>query len=87
MAFSIGKGDEPSSVTIGSYGPEGNVVPGTPIVWHQLTDLSFWEVNFKNPKIGNILIETKIKKIIVDTGTSYNLVPRNDFNQILDIVF
>ena len=87
MAFSIGKGDEPSSVSIGSYEPEGNVVPGTPIVWHKLTDLAFWEVNFKNPKIGNIPIHTNIQRIIVDTGTSFNLVPPNDYDQILNIIY
>ena len=87
MSFSIGKGDEPSSVTIGDYEAEGNVIPGTPIVWHSLTDDAFWEVNFKNPKIGDTPIHTKIQRIIVDTGTSFNLVPSSDYDQILDIIY
>jgi hypothetical protein len=79
FAFSLGKNDEPSSITIGGYEPVGNVVPGTPIVWHKLVDVDYWSLNFNNPMIGTLEIQTNIKKMIVDTGTSFNLVPANDF--------
>ena len=36
FAFSIGKDNEKSSVTIGGYWEEGNAV--TPIMWHDLAN-------------------------------------------------
>jgi hypothetical protein len=79
FAFSLGKNDEPSSITIGGYEPAGNVIPGTPIVWHKLVDVDYWSLNFDKPTVGSLPIQTKIKKMIVDTGTSFNLVPADDF--------
>ena len=54
FAFSIGQNLEKSTVTIGSYSLEGNVVPNTPIVWHDLMNSAYWTVSFSGARFGDI---------------------------------
>lgn len=84
FAFSIGRGNETSSITIGGYEVEGNAVG--PVVWHELANTAYWTVKFDRPMLGEIDIPTKTKFIIVDTGTSFNLLPPEDFDAVKGMI-
>lgn len=86
FAFSIGQNSEKSTVSIGSYQLDGNVVPGTPIVWHDLTNSAYWTLNFDGASFGNSRIPVTTQSLIVDTGTSYNLMPPKDFDVVKTMV-
>jgi len=40
----------------------------------------FWSMNWSNPKIGDYQLQTTVKSVMADTGTSLNMVPERDFN-------
>ena len=84
FAFSIGKSEEASSVSIGSYDLEqhsdGN------LQWHDLLDTNYWLLPMNNSTIQGVPVKTSATSVIIDTGTSLVLLPENDFASILSIL-
>lgn len=47
--------------------------------WHNLTNNKYWTIGFDGFKVGNKTMKTISTSTIVDTGTSYILIPTTDF--------
>jgi len=58
-----------------SYGQEGGDTENATISWNRLVDSNYWSVNIYGAKVGNYDIRVSSKTAIVDTGTSYLLLP------------
>lgn len=77
--FSIQVGDlyEPSKITIGGYDVEKYAKEN--ITWHNLTNKRYWTIDMDSVKIGEEDLILTTHKVIVDSGTSYLLMPYRDF--------
>ena len=77
--FSIQVGDlfEPSKITIGGYDTEKYAKEN--ITWHELSNKQYWTIDMESVHIGEQEIELSTNKVIVDSGTSYLLMPTDDF--------
>lgn len=80
-AFSIqvGDGDEPSRITIGGYDSEKYAKEN--ITWHALANELYWTINMDNVSLGNETLDIDTRNVIVDSGTSYLLMPTTDFSE------
>jgi cathepsin D len=79
FAFKIGRGQEKSQVEIGGYNLTENSLAGSPLIWHQLINTNYWSIPMINPQINGVAIKTTAKTAIVDTGSSYAVVPPSDY--------
>lgn len=83
FAFKIGRGQEKSQVEIGGYNLTENSLAGSPLMWHQLINTNYWSIPMVNPQINGVALKTTAKTAIVDTGSSYAVVPPSDYKQIM----
>jgi hypothetical protein len=60
-----------------------NSLAGLPLIWHQLINTNYWSVPMANPQINGVVILTTAKTAIVDTGSSYAVVPPSDYKKIM----
>jgi hypothetical protein len=44
----------------------------------------YWTLNMTKASIGNKTIDTTTKTLIIDTGTSFFLMPNDDFLDLVD---
>lgn len=87
FAFQIGRGQEPSQVTIGGYNQQENVVDGTPIIWHSLANQKYWTLPLTNVELNGYQVQTKASMVIVDTGSSFVVLPTQDYLTVAQMVF
>ncbi len=73
--FSIQVGDfqEPSFITIGGYDTERYAKED--LQWHNLTNDLYWTIEMEKVSVGGEEIPIETRDIIVDSGTSYLLMP------------
>ena len=80
FSFLIGPEHEPSKFTVGGYVEDfyvGN------ISWHNISSNEFWEVPLGEIRVGDQVLDINTKKLVLDTGTSYALIPQNEFEEML----
>jgi hypothetical protein len=73
--FSIQVGDdsEPSKITIGGYDTEKYAYGE--LTWHNLSDKTYWTIGMESVSLGGQNLHIPTKNVIVDSGTSYLLMP------------
>ena len=77
FAFSLGGTDEYSKVTFGGY-DLAHTKDGI-LQWNDLVDNNYWTIAINEAKLGDYTFNLDTNKAIVDTGTSYILMPFDDF--------
>eukprot|EP00347_Sterkiella_histriomuscorum_P006557 403352320 len=69
-----------SKMTLGGYDfikyAQGN------LYWHKLMSSRYWTLNLNQVQLGTQNIQISANQVIIDSGTSYLLVPTDDYNQI-----
>lgn len=75
-------------MSVGSYQIEGNVLPGQPIIWHDIEQNGFWSMQIDaNPTYGDQAIPNiKVQRVILDTGSSYIVLPQNDLRTLVEMI-
>lgn len=58
-----------------------------PIRWHELSTPGFWQVKFDQVKMGSWSFKPSTNEAMADSGTSLNMIPDEDFNQIFNHFF
>jgi hypothetical protein len=58
---------------------------GGKLTWNELVNTNYWSVNLVGVKLGNTPIKISTSFAIVDTGTSYILMP--DCKEVLALIF
>lgn len=54
------------------------------IYWQDLSSSTYWGVNLQSVSLGSQYpVDIKVSQAIVDTGTSYLLIPTSDFNSFM----
>ena len=67
-----------SVLTIGGYDTK-QYAPNTTESWNSLIDTDYWSVRLSKVSLGNINIPLSTNKAIIDSGTSYVVVPQSEF--------
>ena len=78
----MGTVDGTSHVTIGGYDLNEFAVENSTLQWHNLVNNFWWTLNFTGANIGGQDLGKEAKQVIIDTGTSYTLMPTSDFDKI-----
>jgi len=86
FSFSLGGQDESSSILFGDYDLERNAKPGSVLSWVPLEDDHYWTIGISQAKLGNYTFDLDTNQAIVDTGTSYILMPANDFDEFRKVI-
>lgn len=86
-AFLIGHATEESQVMIGGYNTTESVREGSQMVWHNIISKGLWTLPMEQPALGQTQIKTNAKKVVVDTGSSYMVLPNSDYQQIAQIIY
>ena len=84
FSFSFGGSDEASKVMFGGFDLKYAKKNET-VAWHKLSNTNYWTVKLTGAKLGNLTITTSTDQAIIDTGTSYILIPRFDFEQLQEV--
>jgi hypothetical protein len=71
-----------SSVTFGGYDLKKHA-PNSTLSWNDLVSTDYWTVRLSQVKLGNESIPLSTTRAILDTGTSYTVVPTADFNAMI----
>ena len=50
-----------------------------PLVWHDLVDTNYWTLSQERVYLGDKVLNTTVNKVIIDSGTSFLLLPTEDF--------
>ena len=79
FSFLVGDGDQQDYFTIGGYDLDSYAT--SELNWHSLRDQSRWSVNFDGIKLDDTLIEASSNLGLVDSGASFLMMPRVDFNK------
>ena len=82
--MSIGPDDQQSLLTIGGYDLERFAT--SEINWHSLILDYHWEVNMTGFKVGDTEVPLSMNKTIVDTGTSYIAMPKDEYMALYDLL-
>lgn len=81
FSFQVGTVDGTSHVTIGGYDVEEFSIEKE-LTWHNLINNFWWTLGLKGVQVGGKDIGVTTKQVIIDTGTSYALMPSSDFRKI-----
>jgi cathepsin D len=84
FSFQVGALDEKSVVTIGGYNVEKFAKENETLVWHNLTNKFWWTLGLEGVQLDGEDLHIKTNKVIIDTGTSFTLVPKRDFRYIMN---
>ena len=76
----VGDYYEPSKITFGGY--DTDKYAKGPIEWHDLKSTDYWTLGINGAKLGDQKLKVYSKDIIIDSGTSYLLMPSKDFESI-----
>ena len=49
------------------------------MTWNKLVDDNYWTVQLSQAKLGDYEFDLDTSRAIIDTGTSYILMPQDDF--------
>ncbi len=79
FSFQVGDDDEKSTVTIGGFNVPKYARHGSTLKWHNLTNPFWWTVNLDKVTLNDDDLGLQTRNVVVDSGTSYNLIPRRDF--------
>lgn len=74
--------NEDSKIQLGGY--DLNKYAKGPINWYPINAPGFWELSFRDVKMGNVTFEPSVKSLMADTGTSLNMIPDEDYYKIFD---
>ena len=74
-----------SKIQIGGY--DLKKYAQSDIHWNKITSPMFWSVDFSDAKVGDFVINTSTSQIMADTGTSLNMLPDDEYNQIFNHFF
>lgn len=72
----MGTVDGTSHVTIGGYDLDAYAQPNSIMQWHKLINNFWWTLNMTGAQIGGQDLGLSTKQVIIDTGTSYTLMPK-----------
>lgn len=77
--FSLQVGDlnETSVITIGGYNTTR--FAKEELVWHNVTNKFWWTLNLDSVSLNGQDLELETKNVIIDTGTSFTLMPTRDY--------
>lgn len=76
-----------SKMTFGGFNMEKFAKVGsTPIIWHQLTSTKYWQIKFTGASFGLATISFTVDQMIIDSGTSYLLMPSEDYLQFTTLL-
>jgi|TARA_B110000285_G_scaffold218030_1_gene267045 hypothetical protein len=75
-----------SKIQLGGYDLK-KYASGDKINWYPIVSKNFWALDFGNVKIGDYQFQPSVKTVMADTGTSLNMIPDQDFNQIYNTFF
>lgn len=78
----MGTVDGTSHVTIGGYDLDAYAKANSTLQWHNLKNNFWWSLNMTGAQIGGEDLGISSKQVIIDTGTSYTLMPNSDFAKI-----
>lgn len=86
FSMSLGQSalDQNSRVVLGGFRPE-LAKPGAPLSWNPLVDTMYWTVEMNAFSVGKKELPITAKQAVLDTGSSFIVVPRSDFDQLLDV--
>jgi len=75
--------------TIGDYDLQiassyfNSTITESMIHWNPLIEVDYWTLSLDQATMGDFQIPISSKEAIVDTGTSYILMPHNDLQSLL----
>lgn len=76
FAFLIGTGWDISTAQFGGYKPG---YAKEEIKWHYTVNPYYWSLSLKGAWLNGVSLKTKARQVIIDTGTSFTLIPDTDF--------
>jgi cathepsin D len=71
----VGNLNESSKITIGGYDTERFAKEN--ITWHNLSSNFYWSITMENVSLNGEDVDINTKKVIIDSGTSYLLMPKS----------
>ena len=74
-----------SKILIGGY--DLKKYASSDLKWYNIASPLFWEFTFNSPRMGDFELKTETTQMMADTGTSLNMLPEDDFQQIYDHFF
>lgn len=77
FSIQVGDMDETSKITIGGYDTE-KYAKGD-LHWHNLKNELYWTLHMDGATLGENLLDLQSREVIIDSGTSYLLMPTADF--------
>jgi hypothetical protein len=86
FAMSLGGTDEKSSIVFGEYDLTKHTKQGSKITWNMLKEDTYWTIPIADAKLGNYTFDLDTNLAIVDSGTSYILMPANDFEEFRKVI-
>ena len=74
-----------SKISIGGYNLAKYAKGGLSITWNNLKNKSYWSLNLIAAKLANSTFnfETDALSAIVDSGTSYVMMPTSDYDRLI----
>lgn len=70
---------EPSMITFGDYDLEA--FAKSDIHFHSLSNANYWTLPLTAAKVGDHILKPSVSSVIVDSGTSFLLLPSDDFEE------
>jgi hypothetical protein len=86
FAFNLGGTDEKSSIVFGDYDVGKHSKAGSSISWNALKEDTYWTIPISDAKLGNYTFDLDTDLAIIDSGTSYILMPANDFEEFRKVI-
>lgn len=87
FSFQIGDLDEKSVVTIGGYDVEKYARENETLQWHNLTNKFWWTLKLEGAQLDGKALPIRTTQVIIDTGTSFTLVPKTDYRIITSFFY
>lgn len=75
---------EESMFTLGGYDPE-YFAPNDTLTWNPLVNTDYWTVELTSVSCENTIIPLTTNKVIIDTGTSFIVMPPYEFRALVNI--
>lgn len=85
FSFSIGRGGEQGKIMLGGYDLD-KFAGGRPVSWHKLISDKYWSIPLGSAKYGEHPLTLTTDRVIVDTGTSYTLIPSEELKHLTQVI-
>eukprot|EP00347_Sterkiella_histriomuscorum_P017895 403347570 len=85
FSINIANSDEEPKIIFGGYDMKYAKFKAQ-MTWHKITEMLYWTLNLEKAQFGSTDIQTFSRNAIIDSGSSYILVPQKDFEQIRKII-